>query len=80
VTSSGGKFVSVGFIVVQGEKDLARVEAQEELRRVGAVDRDHEERGSYSWIGISGVREKEAEDLATGVAIGREAKSRRLRG
>jgi hypothetical protein len=39
------------------------------LRRAGAVDRDHEERWFYSWIGISGVREVRLQIYATEVAI-----------
>jgi hypothetical protein len=35
---------------------------------------------SYSWIGTSGVREKEVEDLVTGITREREAKSQRLSG
>jgi hypothetical protein len=49
------------------------------LGRAGAVDRDHEEHGFYSWIGISGVREVRLQLYATEVARVRSATFRQLR-
>jgi hypothetical protein len=48
------------------ESYSASVEKGSKLRRAGAVDRDHEERWFYSWIGISGVREARLQIYATG--------------
>jgi hypothetical protein len=53
------------FVKLRGPLDLAEVqegysagvEEGSKFGRAGAIDRDHEERCFYSWIGISGVRE-----------------------
>jgi hypothetical protein len=47
----------------------ASVEKGSKLRRAGAVDQNHEERGFYSWIGISGVREVRLQPFGRGIMI-----------
>jgi hypothetical protein len=50
------------------------------LRRGRTVDPSHKGRWIYTWISISGFRGLKSVNIATGIAISRNAISRKLRG